>query len=85
MKIIIDQWETIKTERLHQIEINSDDYPQMKDMSEEDIQNYINENIYSMPAKNSDIFSCLGDELDDDFLDENCPSPDYGDYYITVK
>ena len=31
MKIIIEQWETIKTERLHQIEINSDAYPQMKE------------------------------------------------------
>tara|TARA_B100001287_G_scaffold224384_1_gene193738 strand:- start:1363 stop:1467 length:105 start_codon:yes stop_codon:yes gene_type:complete len=28
MKIIIEQWEIIKTERLHRIEINSDDYPE---------------------------------------------------------
>ena len=85
MKIIIEQWETIKTERLHKIEINSDNYPQMKDMSEEEIKNYINENSYSMSAKQSDIYESLGDEMDDDFIDENCKSPEYDDYYITFK
>lgn len=85
MKIIIEQWETIKTERLHKIEINSDNYPQMKDMSEEEIKNYINENSYSMSAKQSDIYESLGDEMDDDFIDENCKAPAYDDYYITFK
>ena len=85
MKIIIEQWETIKTERLHKIEINSDNYPQMKDMSEEEIKNYINENSYSMSAKQSDIYESLGDEMDDDFIEENCKAPEYDDYYITFK
>lgn len=58
--------------------------PQMKDMSEEEIKNYINENSYSMLAKQSDIYGSLGEEMDDDFIDENCKAPEY-DYYITFK
>ncbi|WP_431158824.1 hypothetical protein [Winogradskyella poriferorum] len=85
MKIIIKQWETLITKRLHKIEINSDDYPEMKDMSKLDIQNYINENIYSMSAKNSELFDSLHDELIDDFEYDDFPPSDYSDCEITIE
>ena len=83
MKISIEQYETIRTIRLHKIEINSDDYPELKNMSEEDIKKFINENLYSMPAIDSEVYSCLGDELDDDYVSEDSPAPDYDDLYIS--
>ena len=83
MEISIEQYETIKTVRLHKIVINQDDYPELKDMSEESIKKFIDENIYSMKAKNSEVYSSLGGELDDDYVSEDCPAPDYDDLYIS--
>ena len=82
MKITIEQWETIKTERLHKIEINSDNYPELKGLKDEEMKKYINDNIYSMKAKNSDVYGSLGDELDDDFSAEEDKAPEFDDYYI---
>ena len=54
-------------------------------MSKLDIQNYINENIYSMSAKNSELFDSLHDELIADFEYDHFPPSDYSDCEITIE
>lgn len=47
------------------ITINLDDYPETSDMSELEAKEWIEENLWSIPANDSDFYNSLGEELDD--------------------
>ena len=41
MKLKLQIWEKLLTERLHEVEINSSDYPELKGKTTDEIQEYI--------------------------------------------
>ena len=79
MKIKIQQWETLKTERLHAMVINTDEYPELKGKTKDEIAEYLEENLWDMKptGENANIFDSLGEELADDFVGEETPAPEY--------
>lgn len=45
------------------IEVDTDNYPELEGMSEDDIKEYIRENSYDMKSTNEDWYENLGEEL----------------------
>jgi hypothetical protein len=63
MKLKIYAEETYTTTIIREaFEIDSENYPKLSGMSEEQISNYIDENIWEMKSINGD-YSSLGEEL----------------------
>ena len=81
MKIKIQKWITLKTDRLHEIVIESDNYPELRGKSNDEIKEKIESDYEEMNSTDPDCYDTLGDELDDSFT-EDVPSPEEGE--ITV-
>ncbi|MAW82982.1 MAG: hypothetical protein CL832_00750 [Crocinitomicaceae bacterium] len=64
MIIKIQQWEQSK---LYEIEIDSDNYPELSGMSQEEIKDHINLCLFDMDPIDPDCYDTLGDELMDCF------------------
>ena len=78
MKLKLQLWETLVTERLHKLEIDSSNYPELKDKSKLEIQKYIDENMGMMPSDENSAYHSLGEELcEGDFINEEIPAPQY--------
>lgn len=45
------------------IEIDSDNYPELEGMSEDEMKDYIRENVYEMKPTNSEWYENLSEEL----------------------
>ena len=45
------------------VEIDTDNYPELEGMTEEEIKEYIRENYYEMKPTNEEWFADLGEEL----------------------
>ncbi len=84
MKLKLQLWETLVTERLHELEIDSSNYSELKDKSKGEIQKYIDENMWNMkPSMDNSAFDSLGEELcEGDFIDEENPAPQYSDVKV---
>ena len=56
MKLKLQIWEKLVTERLHEVEINSSDYPELKGKTTDETQKYIDDNMWEMspPDENFD-------------------------------
>ena len=77
MKIRIQQWITLKTERLQEIVIESDDYPELRGKSNDESEEIIDERLYDMTPTDPDSYDTLGDELDESFTgQEHTPRPE---------
>lgn len=46
------------------VEIDTDNYPEMDGMSEDEVKEYIRENLYDMKATNDEWYGSLGEEID---------------------
>ena len=84
MKLKLQLWETLVTERLHELEIDSSNYSELKDKSKGEIQKYIDENMWGMmPSDENSAYDSLGEELcEGDFIKEEIPAPQYSDVEI---
>jgi hypothetical protein len=48
------------------IKINTENYPELKGMSEDEVKEYIRDNAWDMkPSQESDVYDSLGEELMD--------------------
>ena len=84
MKLKLQIWETLVTERLHELEIDSSNYPELKDKSKDEIQKYIDDNMWEMsPPDENSAYESLGEELcEADFIGEETPAPEFSDVEI---
>ena len=46
------------------VEIDTDNYPEMDGMSEDEVKEYIRENLHDMRATNDEWYGSLGEEID---------------------
>ena len=66
MKIKIHAEETYTTTVYREsMEIDTDNYPELEGMTEDEISDYIDNNIWDMNPVNSDLYETLGEELMD--------------------
>ena len=66
MKIKIHAEETYTTTVYREsMEIDTDNYPELEGMTEDEISDYIDNNIWDMKPVNSDLYETLGEELMD--------------------
>ena len=84
MKLKLQIWEKLLTERLHEVEINSSDYPELKGKTTDEIQEYIDDNMWEMKAPDDNsAYESLGEELcEGDFIGEETPAPEFSDVEI---
>ena len=87
MKVKIQLWETLKTDRLHEMVIETDEYPDLKGKTKDEIAEYLDENIWDMnpSGDNADIFESLGEQLLDDYVSEETPAPEYDEIEIVEE
>ena len=87
MKLKLQLWETLITERLHEIEIDSCTYPELKEKTTDEIKKYIDKNMWEMkPANDNSAYESLGEELTEgDFIGEETPAPEYGEIEIVEE
>jgi hypothetical protein len=64
LKIFVGETFTTTVTREH-IEIDTDNYPELEGMDENQISNYIDENIWDMKPTEDGIYSSLGEECSD--------------------
>lgn len=75
MKIKIYAEETYTTTVYREaMEIDTDNYPELEGMTEDEISDYVDNNIWDMKPVNSDLYESLGEEL----LDKDVESDDIG-------
>lgn len=75
MKIKLHAEETYTTTIYREkMEIDTDDYPELAGMDEDQISDYIDNNIWDMKPVNSDLYESLGEEL----LDKDTESDHIG-------
>jgi len=66
MKIKLNAEESYTTTLYREsMEIDTDNYPELEGMSEDEISDYIDNNIWDMKPVNSDLYDSLGEELMD--------------------
>jgi hypothetical protein len=63
-------------------EIESDDYPELEGMTEDEIIEYIDSNVWEMKPINGDLYSSLAEELKDCDMEHDEISDDETNIYI---
>ena len=72
MKIKLHAEETYTTTVYREkMEIDTDNYPELEGMTEDEIGDYIDDNIWDMKPVNSDLYESLGEELLDKDIDSD--------------
>ena len=72
MKIKLHAEETYTTTVYREkMEIDTDNYPELEGMTEDEIGEYIDDNIWDMKPVNSDLYESLGEELLDKDVDSD--------------
>ena len=72
MKIKLHAEETYTTTVYREkMEIATDNYPELEGMTEDEIGEYIDDNIWDMKPVNSDLYESLGEELLDKDVDSD--------------
>ena len=64
LKIFVEESFTTTITR-GQIEINTEDYPELEGLDEGQINDYINKQAWDMKPSEKDVYSSLGEELSD--------------------
>ena len=47
------------------VEVDTDNYPEMEGMTEDEVKDYIRENVYDMKSTNDEWYESLGEELNE--------------------
>jgi hypothetical protein len=64
LKLYVEETFTTTATREH-IEIDTDNYPELDGMTEDEISEYVDENVWDMKPSEEGIYSSLGEELSD--------------------
>ena len=64
LKLYVEETFTTTATR-ERIEIDTDNYPELEGMTEDEISDYIDENVWDMKPTEDGIYSSLGEELSD--------------------
>ena len=70
------------TVRRSSLEIESNDYPELLGMSEDEISDYIDNHSYDMKSTNEEVYSSLGEELSDQDVEYDDVSGDVTEFYV---
>ena len=64
LKLYVEETFTTTATREH-IEIDTDNYPELEGMTEDEISEYVDEHVWDMKPSEEGIYSSLGEELSD--------------------
>jgi len=78
MKVKITQWQQEILDRLHTLEIETDNYTELKGMTSSEMEEYITHNVWDMAPPTPTQFDSLADELYSDFDVEKWSDPEGG-------
>ena len=83
MKIEIHVQETIRTLITREaVEIDTDNYPELEGMDEDQIIEYINNNVWDMKPFNYNIYDSLGEELTDASVEDEGVVDEDIEFYV---
>ena len=84
MKIKLHAEETYTTTVYREkMEIDTDNYPELEGMTEDEIGEYIDDNIWDMKPVNSDLYESLGEELLDKDVDSDHVGGEETVFYVS--
>lgn len=83
MKIKIYAQETFTTTVTRSsIVINTEDYPELEGMNEDEISDYIDNNVWDMKPTDDGVYSSLGEELSDSDIEYDDITDDSTEFYV---
>ena len=83
MKIKIHAEETYTTTVYREsMEIDTDNYPELEGMTEDEISDYVDNNIWDMKPVNSELYESLGEELLDKDVDSDHIGGEQTEFYV---
>ena len=83
MKIKIYAQETFTTTVTRSsIVINTEDYPELEGMNENEISDYIDNNVWDMKPTSDGVYSSLGEELSETDIDYDDINDDSTEFYV---
>jgi hypothetical protein len=84
MKIRINVEETFTTTITREsMVIDTEDYPELRGLTEDEVSDYIDENVWNLKPVNSDIYSSLGEELTDKDIEYDNISGESTEFYVS--
>jgi len=85
MKIRINVEETFTTTITREsMEIDTNDYPELEGMTEDEVSDYIDNNVWDMkPVDNTGLYSSLGEELNDKDIEYDNISGESTEFYVS--
>jgi hypothetical protein len=84
VKIYVEETFTTTVTR-EEIIINTDDYPELQGMTEDEISEYIDNNVWDMKPTNTELYSSLAEELNDQDTVHDSISGEDTTYYVDVE
>lgn len=83
MKIKLHAEETYTTTLYREaMEIDTDNYPELEGMTEDEISDYIDNNVWDMKPVNSNLYETLGEELLDKDVDSDHIGGEETTFYV---
>ncbi len=83
MKLKIYAEETFTTIATRErIEIDTDNYPELEGMTEDEISDYIDEHVWDMKPTDEGIYSSLGEELSDQSVYDEHIGGEETEFYV---
>jgi hypothetical protein len=84
MKLNINAEETYTTTVTREsLEIDTDNYPELEGMTEDQVSDYIDNNVWDMKPTNDELYSSLGEELMDKDIDYDNISGESTEFYVS--
>ena len=84
MKIKLNAEETFTTTHYYEaMEIDTDNYPELAGMTEDEISDYIDNNIWDMAPVNGDLYESLGEELLDKDIENDHIGGEETTFYVS--
>ena len=81
LKLYVEETFTTTATREH-IEIDTDNYPELEGMTEDEISDYIDENVWDMKPSEDGIYSSLGEELSDQTIYDEHIGGEETEFYV---
>ena len=81
LKLYVEETFTTTATR-ERIEIDTDNYPELEGMTEDEISDYIDENVWDMKPTEDGIYSSLGEELSDQSIYDEHIGGEETEFYV---
>ena len=81
LKFYVEETFTTTATREH-IEIDTDNYPELEGMTEDEISEYVDEHVWDMKPTDEGIYSSLGEELSDQTIYDEHISGEETIFYV---